>query len=289
MIREFAVIGSPIGHSLSPLLHNSAYRLAGITDARYLENGIDLATPAQADEFLARTHLQGLSVTMPLKPWAAEVADESDETVAALGIANTLLRLPDGRWRAENHDVYGIAGALRPGLRASSPRKALLLGGGATALSAAAACLQLGADDFTVAVRNTARCSSLVRLLQAAGARVRVCELAELGGMCEIELAVSTLPLLGAQQTEAVFKDAGVALPAEAVFLDVLYDPWPAPLAGYFATHCQVVGGGEMLLHQALGQLRSMVGAQWEFPLDSLRTLLPGSNPLIRVAETGIR
>ncbi|MBV7412077.1 shikimate dehydrogenase [Dermabacteraceae bacterium TAE3-ERU27] len=272
------MIGSPIGHSLSPLLHNTAYRLAGVPDARYLERGIELATPAQAGEFLARTHLQGLSVTMPLKPWAAEVADESDETVAALGIANTLLRLPDGRWRAENHDVAGIAEALRPGLSDRSPRNALILGGGATALSAAAACLGLGATEISVAVRNPSRCAALTRFLEAKGAQVHVCELSSLGGMQEADIAVSTLPLAGAHQTRELFAMSGVALPSSTVFLDVLYAPWPAPLAEHFSNHCRVVGGGEMLLHQALGQLRSMVGAKWQFPVSRLRALLPGTS-----------
>ncbi|MGQ4537262.1 shikimate dehydrogenase family protein [Dermabacteraceae bacterium P7074] len=267
------MIGSPIGHSLSPLLHNSAYRLAGITDARYLENGIDLATPAQADEFLARTHLQGLSVTMPLKKWAAGVADESDDVTSSLGIANTLLRLPDGLWRAENHDVYGIVAALRLHLSGRTPKSAIILGGGATALSAAAACAQLGIQECTVAVRNTSRCDNIVDLLQKNNVAVRVLALGELYGEQAVEVVISTLPESGALQTVDRFSSARVSFPVSCVFLDVLYSPWPAPLARYLQGSCAVVGGEEMLLHQALGQLRSMVGHS-EFNIEKIRAVL---------------
>ncbi|MGQ4568390.1 shikimate dehydrogenase family protein [Dermabacteraceae bacterium P9123] len=257
------MIGSPIGHSLSPLLHNSAYRLAGITDARYLENGIDLATPAQADEFLARTHLQGLSVTMPLKPWAAEVADESDETVAALGIANTLLRLPDGRWRAENHDVYGIVAALRRYLL-KAPRRAVIFGSGATATSAAEACRLLGVKQLIFLSRRNSLNSRMLAHLKQRGVTVEWQALSDPSGIPPAELVISTLPAHAAEQVMPAL--APKAVSAEpSVFLDVLYSPFPPPVAARMQEtypRTVIVCGEEMLLQQALAQVSAMTGVE---------------------------
>ena len=81
---------------------------------------------------------------MPGKAAAAAIAVQRSDRVAALGVANTLVRLPDGRWRAENTDVDGVLGALNGVGLGSGDGRALLLGGGGTALAVLAALAERG-------------------------------------------------------------------------------------------------------------------------------------------------
>lgn len=268
-MRLFGVIGSPIQHSLSPLLHRTAYRELGIEDAvyeRYEVPAGELAgflTEGQGRE------LCGASITMPGKPEAFALAVSHDETSARLGIANTLLRLPDGGFRAENHDVHGISAALRAH---GTTRVTVggVLGSGATALSAAAALLDLGARCLLLSARSPEKLAGVHTLAQAAGAEARVIAWQHAREVLEADVVVSALALPGAESlTSAWSRDDTIGVPP--VMLDVLYEPWPAPLAALLGQRgCRVVSGLEMLLHQADMQIRSMVGVP-HAPLDAMR------------------
>ena len=151
--RRFAVVGSPVGHSLSPVLHRTAYAALGVRDAVYERHEV----PAGAlEEFLLHgpgRELTGLSVTMPGKPEAFALAAETDAASRALRVSNTLLRRADGSWRAENHDVHGIVAALRDHGAVDGDSGAVL-GSGATALSAVAALVELGARTVLLSARS---------------------------------------------------------------------------------------------------------------------------------------
>ena len=171
-LRRFAVIGSPVEHSLSPVLHSAAYRALGIADARYERHEV---MAGRLEDFLARgvgRQLQGLSVTMPGKPEAFALADEHDAVSRQLGVANTLLRREGGGWRAENHDVHGIAASLRDH-GADSITAGAVLGSGATALSALAALLSLGARTVLLSARSPEKLAPLSELAAGAGAETR--------------------------------------------------------------------------------------------------------------------
>ncbi|MGH3738607.1 MAG: shikimate dehydrogenase, partial [Micromonosporaceae bacterium] len=127
------VLGTPIAHSLSPVIHNAGYAAAGLVDWRYTAHECDEAAlpgfVAQLDYSWA-----GMSLTMPLKEVALSVADEVSPLAATLGAANTLVRRGDG-WYAENTDAGGMADALRTaGLPAA--KQVAVLGAGGTARAA---------------------------------------------------------------------------------------------------------------------------------------------------------
>lgn len=165
--RRAAVLGRPIGHSLSPMLHRAAYAALGLGgDWRY--DAIDCGE----DELAGRVDAlgpewAGLSLTMPLKRVALDVADEVSPLAAAVGAANTLL-LGDRR-RADNTDVAGIVAALREA-GVTEVDRALVLGAGGTAQAALAALRELGATTPTVLVRDVGRAGGL----RAAAARLGV-------------------------------------------------------------------------------------------------------------------
>lgn len=258
-MRRFAVIGSPIGHSLSPILHSAAYRALGIEDAHY--GRIEVPAGALAD-FLGSAQareLEGLSVTMPGKPEAFALASAHDAISDALEVSNTLLRRPDGSWRAENHDVHGIAAALADH-GASAVAVIGVLGSGATAASALAAGARMGAARALVSARDPQRAQGLVELGQRLSVAVDLVPWERSDEVLEADAVVSALSLPGAEAVASAW--AGPSLPAELpVLLDALYDPWPPPLAALLAQRgAEVASGLEMLVHQADMQLRSMLG-----------------------------
>ena len=267
-VLNAAVLGSPIAHSLSPVLHRAAYRALGLRDWRYAAHEVDeegfLPFVAGLDETW-----RGLSLTMPLKEVAFEVAADISPTALATGAINTLVRRETGEWDAHNTDVHGVVAALGGALRdaAAAPRSATVLGSGATARSAIAALAELGVRHVRLAVRAAVR-PATTRIAADLGLQVEQVSLerwAERGG-----LVVSTLPA-GAGAAAAAVLDGhrldGHRL--EGTLLDVVYADWPTPLAvAAAAAGLTVVPGLDMLVHQAAEQVRLMTGR--EAPLQAM-------------------
>lgn len=256
-----AVLGSPVRHSLSPRLHRAAYAALGL-DWTYDAVEVDEAgLPA----FLAGLGPEwaGLSLTMPLKQAVLPLLDSCSALARDVAAANTVV-LRDGRREGHNTDVDGIVGALaEAGL--TSVTRAVVLGGGATARSALAALARLGCTEPALVVRShpTETLAAAERL----GVRPRVQAWAP-AVLAGCELLVSTLPSGAADRLAGEVRD----VPA---LLDVVYDPWPTPLAA--ACSGTVVSGAAMLLHQAVGQVALMTGRTP--PLEVLRAALldPGA------------
>lgn len=261
-----AVLGSPVRHSLSPVLHRAAYQACGLTDWGY---GAHEVKADNLPAFLGGLGPEwaGLSLTMPLKEVALEVADECSPLALRVGAANTLLRVPAG-WRAENTDVEGVRGALADGLGAQVPRSAAVLGSGATARSVLAALDLLGVRDVVFVVRDQVRESTLAQARDH-GMTVHRTRLGEGDETwASQDLLVSTSPPSGSgPQAQAL--PSGPA-PAGQLVLDVVYDGWPTPFAAAcHARGARVVSGMEMLVHQAAEQFTLMTGVP--APLDAMQ------------------
>ena len=257
-----AVLGRPIAHSLSPLLHRAAYAALGLTDWTYdaLDVGAD-----ELPELIAGLgpEWRGFSVTMPCKQAAVAVADVVEPLPRLLGAANTLVRTEAG-WRAENTDVVGIGMALQVAGVESGPRAAIL-GAGGTAAAAAVALASLGAQHVEIVVREPARATGLAGLLEGLGVATAVSGFGSSG--VEAPLVVSTVPLGGQEAA------AGLPWRAEHTVLDVLYDPWPTALAARVAAAGgRVVAGSDVLFWQATVQVELMTGQA--APLDAMRRAL---------------
>ncbi len=248
------MLGSPIRHSLSPVLHRAAYTALGLTSWRYeaLECG-EAALPTFVEQL--GPEWAGLSLTMPLKRVALAVADEVSPLASAVGAANTLvLGQPGDRRRAENTDVAGILAALR---EAGLDRvgAAVLLGAGGTAHAALAALRELGEAAPTILVRDPARTADLRAAADRLGVQPRVCGGLLDGAVPEADVIISTLPP-GAADTMRPQQWA-----TRPVVLDIVYTPSPTPLAASaFAAGCRTVSGLAVLLHQAVAQVELMTG-----------------------------
>lgn len=134
MTKLLGVIGDPIAHSLSPLIHNGWYRDLGI-DATYEAMQIPKGDLPDALQTLSKTGALGLNVTLPHKLSARDVATTTSETVDKIGAANTLTAQSDGTWHADNTDIPGFTNALRELLdeKNLSGLRVVLLGAGGSA------------------------------------------------------------------------------------------------------------------------------------------------------------
>ncbi len=240
-----AVLGSPIEHSLSPVLHNAAYASYGMTDWHYGRHELQEADLAG---FVAGLddEWRGLSCTMPLKKAVLDVADEVSPLAERAGVGNTLVRQSDGGWYADNTDVGGLVDALTPHWRGWE--RAAVLGGGATARSALLALELLGAKRAVVYARNIDQANTLGAWGIMAGFKMRVIpeDLAEWPRDVH-PVVLSTLP-------PAPGIERGLQ-PREGLLFDVVYAGWPTPLARAAATAgMTVVGGLDLLVHQAARQ-----------------------------------
>jgi shikimate dehydrogenase len=262
-IRRLAVIGSPVAHSLSPDLHAAAYAVLGL-DWEYSRHEVREGELAGFLDGLDRSW-RGLSVTMPLKEELARLADESDHTVDLTGAANTVLLTNEGRRIARNTDVAGVEKAL-DAAGMSTVRHAVVAGAGATARSVVVALSAMGLRSVTIAVREAARAGALVALAERLDLDVDLVSLTDLSHVVDgAEVVAWTLP-------NGV--EIGAALPADArqsaIALDVTYDPWPGPLAAqWHEAGGRVVSGRDLLLHQAVRQVRFFVSGQTEVPIES--------------------
>jgi shikimate dehydrogenase len=257
-----AVLGDPIEHSLSPELHRAAYVALGL-DWTY--DAVQVPSGALAD-FLGDLDdsWRGLSLTMPLKREAMPLLTSRDAWASLAGAANTLLLDPDGV-HGLNTDVPGAIAALREATPASVDR-AVVLGGGATATSVLLALADLGCAHAVLAVRDPARAAETREAVgrhahAPAVETVLLADLADVGA----DVVVSTVPAV-AQTAEVLAAVAGVP-----VVFDVVYDPWPTPLAAAaLEDRRTLVGGLDLLLWQAVDQVRAMTG-RFDVPVAAMR------------------
>jgi shikimate dehydrogenase len=262
MPARCAVLGDPIDHSLSPVLHRAAYDATGL-DWEYDAHRVPAGGLAGFVAGLDATW-RGLSLTMPLKREALGLPGvvEVGAWARAAGAANTLVR-GEGGWSADNTDVPGAVAAVRE--RSEGPFvTATVLGGGATAASTALALCELGVGSITLLVRSPARAAETLEAIDRHPARpgVRIGSLAADDVVGDV--VVSTIPA-GAQDEALLARCVDVP-----VVFDVLYDPWPTPLARQALAGDRVlVGGLDLLVHQAALQFTAFTGL--DAPLAPMR------------------
>lgn len=247
--RRCAVLGSPIEHSLSPVLHRAAYTELGLSDWSYDRFEV---TETELAGFVAGLDAswRGLSLTMPLKVAALELG-EVDELAALVGAANTLVLDRTGS-RVYNTDVGGLVGAV---VESGVPRvdSVTILGAGATARSSLVSAARLGASRVSLVARTPARAEPLRPLADAVGVRLEVTEWG--APLPAADLIISTV-------TAGVADDRAEEIAASAaVVFDAIYDPWPTPMAqAAQAAGRTVLSGLDLLVGQAVLQIELMTG-----------------------------
>ncbi|MFJ3671699.1 shikimate dehydrogenase [Streptomyces sp. NPDC090106] len=261
--RRAAVLGAPIAHSLSPVLHRAAYDELGLMDWSYDRFETDeAALPGFFGEL--GPEWAGLSLTMPLKRAVIPLLDEISETARSVEAVNTVVFTEDGRRVGDNTDIPGIVAALREhGIQ--QVESAAILGAGATASSALAALSRVCSGEVVVYVRSAARAAEMREWGDRLDVEVRTEDWADAGDALRMPLVVATTP---AGTTDAL----ATAVPERpATLFDVLYEPWPTELAARWSMFGgAVVSGLDLLVHQAVLQVEQMTGIT-PAPLDAMR------------------
>ena len=274
-----AVLGSPVAHSLSPALHRAAYAALGLGGWTYEAIECDEAglpgLIASCDGSWA-----GLSLTMPLKRTVLPLLDRTEPLAADVGGANTVV-FAGGQRHGYNTDVPGMVAALAEA-GVSSPASATILGAGATACAALAALRALGLAMAVVQVRDQARAGGLLAAARRLGTTV---EFRPFGSeVRDGDLLISTVP---AGVADFYAERSRVQRAHPSAVLDVVYHPWPTPLAqaasGWGAL---TVSGFDLLLHQAARQVELMTGLA-PAPLADMRAA--GQSELARRAQASAR
>ncbi|MEV5340833.1 shikimate dehydrogenase [Streptomyces sp. NPDC052676] len=251
--RRAAVLGSPIAHSLSPVLHRAAYAELGLTDWTYDRFDVDEEALPGFVEGLG-PEWAGLSVTMPLKRAVIPLLDEISDTAASVDAVNTVVFHEDGRRTGDNTDIPGMVAALAEhGI--DKVDGAAVLGAGATASSALAALARICTGEIAVYVRSEARAAEMRQWAERLDVQVRIVDWARAEQALRAPLVIATTP---AGATDAL----AAAIPERpAALFDVLYDPWPTTLAARWSAYGgAVVSGLDLLVHQAVLQVEQMTG-----------------------------
>ncbi len=263
--RLVGVMGDPVAHSLSPLLHNAAFAALGL-DWVSLGFLVPEGAAGAALSGMRALGLAGLSVTMPHKAAVVALVDELRRPeLAALGALNCVRRC-EGRLVGDNTDGAGFLGALaeRPGFDPAG-RRCLVVGAGGAARAVVLALAGAGAAEVVVVNRSAGRAEAAAAL---AGGRGRTGAAAEAAGM---DLVVNATPagMAGSASAGAAVAVGPDQLHRGQVVVDLVYHPrrtaWMAAAAARGAV---VVGGLGMLVHQAAAQLAWWTGT--DPPLEAM-------------------
>ena len=240
-----AVLGSPIAHSLSPLIHSLAYEYLGLA-AQY--EAVEVKAGALAN-YLSQTDKNCLSLTMPLKEEAMQVADVVSAVAARVSCGNTL-SLRDGKWNLTSTDVSGFDNALKMhGIQKAD--SVLIIGAGATARAAIASVSAI-TTNVAVVSRNPEREAAMNK---ASSIAVSYLPWEVTDALNSVDLVINTTPGQAAD-----FFLSGIDKPRGTLF-EVLYHPWPTVISkAWTDSQAQVIDGLDLLIHQAIAQVEIFSG-----------------------------
>lgn len=250
MTKKYAVLGSPISHSLSPKIHNYCFEQL-VVDAQYTSHEL---SDGLADFLSQSPEYLGFSVTMPLKDQAYQVSDELTELARVTKSVNTLTKQA-GKYKGHNTDVLGIRAAID-----LCPASVAVLGSGATARSALAA---FPDARKLIHARNAVASESVSEQFEA--------EVVSAKEAFDADVLISTLP-------KGVLVELSESNPKPNVLLDAVYTNPEIQCQRY-------VSGIEMLIHQAIFQQRIFALGDEEKPIKNEPELLEGLRKLLSVAK----
>lgn len=252
------VAGNPVGHSLSPLIHNAWLEAAGI-------DGVYVAFAPAADRFdrfvegLRGGAVRGVNVTIPFKEVALSMADEASARARGAAAANLLIFESDGTVIADNTDGAGLIDALKaqaPGFDPAAGPIAILGAGGA-ARGAASALLAAGCPQVRIVNRTLAKAEAVAGALQGPAAACPLSAAAQAFAGVTAVINATSAGLSGAETLDAPL----AATPERAVVMDMVYKPLVTPfLAEAKRLGRPTVDGLEMLIRQAAPSFEAFFG-----------------------------
>jgi shikimate dehydrogenase len=257
------VMGYPIKHSLSPVMHNAAIDYLGL-DYVYLPLAIEPAYLEQAVQGLAAIGWQGFNVTIPHKQSIMAYLTEISPIAQAVGAVNTVWRTPAG-WGGKNTDITGFQTPLQKLERNWSEATAIVLGHGGSARAVVAALRELNCREIWVVGRDPDKLSEFRASWQNFPLLIDVLT-SPWGKMDKLlpqaDVVVNCTPIgMAPHQTSSPLSVSQIAsLPATAIVYDLIYNPRPTQLLKLAAERgCQTIDGLEMLIYQGAAALETWI------------------------------
>jgi shikimate dehydrogenase len=290
-VRLVGVIGSPVAHSLSPLLHNTAFAALGL-GATWRSYAFDIPAgeASRALDSMRSTGVTGLSVTMPHKGDVAKLVDESSDTARRLGAVNCVLAREDGTLFGANTDGEGFVASLARGARFDPRgRRCVVIGAGGAARAVIVALADAGAAHVAVVNRTPERAVGAADLARPVGVAVPAGDGADVEAVvAAADLVVNATPVgmmgvgsamdAGGGEAGPWLVPPGLLRPGQ-VAADLVYAPrltwWLAAARKAGAT---TVDGLGMLVHQAAAQLVLWTGM--EPPVEAMWEAAEAASPL---------
>ncbi|MCK4578107.1 MAG: shikimate dehydrogenase [Candidatus Marinimicrobia bacterium] len=253
-MKHLAVIGRPLGQTLSPHLHGRVYSLLGIA-ADYTALDTGPGNLSEVADKLRRGELAGINITIPYKNRFLDYLDSSDPQVQLTGAVNCV-SVADDKLIGHNTDVAGIIFALEQHSVRVEKQSAIILGTGGAARAAVIALHQAGAGKITVAGRREEAVSEICHHFQsAAGVQVTGQQLSSGQDVSSHNIIINTTPVGMWPNTDQAILAANQLRPGQAVF-DAVYHPATTRLLAYAQERgCQVVNGLAMFIGQALASI----------------------------------
>lgn len=251
----YAVIGNPISHSLSPVIHNSFFDRKGLNSI-YVPLKIEETDLAQG-LLMLRTNFQGFNVTIPHKEAIIPYLDEVHEIARRYGAVNTV-QVVDGKLIGYNTDGFGFLKSLRDVEINVQEKKVLLLGAGGSARVVAYEILQAG-GILTIAIRNPMKGIQLKEELEAGtGCSVNLMKLEDVTEA--FDCVINSTPVGMYPEIEVSPISQEILEGAELVY-DLIYNPYQTKLLHMAEQQgCKAINGLPMLVYQALKSLEIWTG-----------------------------
>ena len=281
--KILGVMGSPVTHSLSPVMHNAAIAALGL-DYVYVPLPVAIADLSTAVNGLkAIGAVEGFNLTIPHKQEIIPLLDQISDTARAIGAVNTVKRLGD-RWVGTNTDAAGFLVPLLKLEGTWEDRSAVVLGCGGAAKAVIAACLQLRCPVIHVVGRDRKKLERFERDVTAQLHDLNLCihEWSDLSSVLEVAgIVINTTPI-GMTSKMANNSDTPISstqmqlIPAGAIAYDLIYTPRPTQFLKLAAARGLItIDGLEMLLHQGAIALEFWVGRK--APIEVMHQALLGA------------
>jgi shikimate dehydrogenase len=268
--KLLGIIGDPIEHSLSPVMHNAAIKALGV-DYVYIPLGLKTENLAKAIATFGAINLEGFNVTIPHKQTVMQFLQEISPLAQRVGATNTVWANQQG-WNGTNTDVHGFLAPLKQLEREWSKIKPLVLGCGGAARAVVEGLSGLGCQEIRVVGRNLTKLNQL----QSEWSQVRVYQWSELRELiAESELLVNTTPLgMYPNLEQSPLDDDLVKLiQPGAIAYDLIYTPRPTRwLVESQKQGTVIIDGLEMLINQ--GAIALEIWLQRPAPVDIMRQAL---------------
>ncbi len=281
-MKQAGLIGLPVGHSLSPRMQQAAFDALGIAARYAMWETQPEALPARIASLRA-SEMLGANVTLPYKTDALALVDEIEPLAARVGAINTIVN-QNGRLIGYNTDVQGFLHALAGGPNQSFDglgQRAVILGTGGAARAAAVGLIESGVAELTILGRTAAHLSALcqhlhsIAPLSASTTQIHSVLLGsnrEAQALAHANLLINATPVGLAGKEQSVLVDVA-ALPADALVMDMIFNPAETPLLCAAREHgCRALNGLTMLLYQGALAFEHWTGQP--APIEAMRRAL---------------